>query len=82
MIQDTESHKLSLGCQKMLSLAIQAAIKPKVLLLDEALNGLSESNRVIVINWLQDYLNEGGSLVIADHDRIISELRPSILKLD
>jgi energy-coupling factor transporter ATP-binding protein EcfA2 len=80
-IMDTESHRLSFGWQKMLSLAVQAAIKPRVLLLDEPLNGLSETNKTTAISWLREFLQEGGSLIVAEQDNAISKLNPTVLML-
>ena len=74
-------HKLSPGWQKMVSLAAQAALKPGVLLLDEPLAGLSETNAQLVIDWMQDYLKEGGVIVAAEHSHLINEMHPQILVL-
>lgn len=79
--QDFPLHKLSVGWQKMASLAVQAAISPKLLLLDEPLNGLSLSNQTAVLNWLQDYLSQGGILLVAEHSEKLNELSPQILDL-
>jgi energy-coupling factor transporter ATP-binding protein EcfA2 len=80
-IIDTDSHTLSRGWQKVVSLAVHAAIRPKVLLIDEPLSGLSETCQKRVLNWLREYLNDGGCLVIAEHNEIIQELGPAVLML-
>lgn len=76
------THKLSAGWQKMVVLAVHAAIRPKILLLDEPLNGLSPANIATVMNWLAGYSREGGILIIAEHSPLITKLIPAILNLD
>jgi energy-coupling factor transporter ATP-binding protein EcfA2 len=79
--QDFPLHRLSAGWQKMASLAVQAAIEPNVLLLDEPLNGLSQSNQTAVLNWMQDFLDKGGILLVAEHSNVLHDLSPHILDL-
>jgi len=76
------THKLSVGWQKMVVLAVHAAIRPKILLLDEPLNGLSPANITTVMNWLAGYTSKGGILIIAEHSPLIAKLNPAILNLD
>jgi energy-coupling factor transport system ATP-binding protein len=79
---DYPSYQLSSGWQKISSLAVQAVINPSLLLLDEPLNGLSEKLAELVLNWLQDYLKQGGILVIAEHSGSMKKLNPKELNLD
>jgi energy-coupling factor transporter ATP-binding protein EcfA2 len=73
--------ELSLGWQRLVLLAVMEAIQPKVLLLDEPLNNLSNANKVLVINWIRDYCHRGGSVIAAEHDQAISRLNPRTLLL-
>lgn len=75
------THKLSAGWQKMVVLAVHAAIKPRVLLLDEPFNGLSDASSEKVLSWLINYTKEGGSLIIAEHSALVERLNPAILQL-
>jgi energy-coupling factor transporter ATP-binding protein EcfA2 len=80
--RQTHTHHLSAGWQKMASLAVQAAISPRILLLDEPLNGLSPDNIGVVIGWVKDYLSGGNCLVVAEHSEAINDLNPIVLNLD
>ncbi len=75
------SNKLSIGWQKMVILAVHAAIMPKVLLLDEPFNGLSETNINRVLDWLKSYLTKGNSVIIAEHSEKVKILNPVILDI-
>lgn len=75
------THKLSAGWQKMVVLALQAAIIPQIMLLDEPLNGLSKANIELVLNWMKKYAKEGGILIMAEHSQHVETLKPSILQL-
>ncbi|MFO7660146.1 MAG: ABC transporter ATP-binding protein [Candidatus Cloacimonadaceae bacterium] len=77
----TPVHKLSAGWQKMVVLAAHCAVKPRVLLLDEPFNGLSDVNAARVMSWLKNYLRDGGSLIIAEHSPRIEQLNPTLLEL-
>jgi energy-coupling factor transporter ATP-binding protein EcfA2 len=80
-LMDFDSNKLSEGWKKLVVLAVHAAIRPRILLLDEPFNGLSQTHLEKVVDWLNDYLSSGGSLIIADHNEIVSALNPKILNL-
>ena len=59
--------RLSGGERKMLSLGMVLANKPKLLLYDEPLAGLSSLNVELVVHWL-DYLKQNGTtLVLVEH---------------
>lgn len=73
--------QLSLGGQKLLTLAVAYAIQPKVLLLDEPLNNLAADNKVLVIDWLREYCQQGGILIAAEHDPVFATLHPQSLLL-
>ena len=77
----TPTHKLSAGWQKMVVLAVHAVVKPKVLLLDEPFNGLSDANTERVLVWLKHFTREGGSLIIAEHSPLVTKLDPTVFEL-
>ncbi len=60
-------HKLSGGEQKILSLGMALANRPKLLMYDEPLAGLSSKNVNIVLNWLKKIKENGTTLVIIEH---------------
>jgi energy-coupling factor transport system ATP-binding protein len=76
-----ESRKLSGGEQKLALMAALMALKPRVLLLDEPLAGLSVGNRRLVAQILRDHADKGNLVVMAEHgiddvaDRPERELR-------
>jgi energy-coupling factor transporter ATP-binding protein EcfA2 len=76
------SFQLSQGWQKLVVLAVHLAIQPAVLLLDEALTGLSGTNLEIALEALQQYTEGGGCLIIAEHSDRVQELKPSVLSLN
>jgi energy-coupling factor transport system ATP-binding protein len=76
-----QPHQMSWGWQKMLSCAVHYAIKPKVLLLDEPFNGLAVDNANIVVKWLKGFLQDGGILIVADHQTKVMGLNPKVLNL-
>lgn len=74
--------QLSVGWQRMLSLAIHCVINPKVLLMDEPFSGLSADNTDVILAWQKRYLASGGILIVTDHQQAVMELRPTILCLE
>lgn len=75
------SCKLSIGWQKMVMIAVHAAVMPKVLLLDEPFNGLSDTNIYRVIDWIKSYLAKDNSVIIAEHSEKVNLLKPVIMQL-
>lgn len=59
--------RLSGGERKMLSLGMVLANKPKVLLYDEPLAGLSGQNVELVVHWLNYLKQNGTTLVLVEH---------------
>ena len=59
--------KLSGGERKLLSLGMALMNKPKLLLYDEPLAGLSSNNIKVVLNWLKIIKESGTTLVIIEH---------------
>ncbi len=59
--------ELSGGERKLLSLGMALMNKPKLLLYDEPLAGLSNNNIKVVLNWLKTIKESGTTLVIIEH---------------
>lgn len=59
--------RLSGGERKLLSLAMVLANKPKILLYDEPLAGLSSQNIETVLRWLNHLKQNGTTLVLIEH---------------
>jgi len=59
---------LSEGERRILALAISFAIKPSFLLIDEPLASLDDKNSSKIIEWIKEYINEGGSSLVSTHD--------------
>lgn len=59
--------RLSGGERKMLSLGMVLANKPKILLYDEPLAGLSSLNVELVVHWLNYLKQNGTTLVLIEH---------------
>lgn len=71
-----EVNNLSGGERKLLSLAMALLNKPKVLLYDEPLSGLSNKNINSLIVYLKEIKEQGTTLVLIEHR--IKELLPII----
>ena len=59
--------KLSGGERKLLSLAMVSANRPRLLLYDEPLAGVSEENVPMVMHWLKEVQKEDCTMVIVEH---------------
>lgn len=77
-------HELSFGMRRRLSLASALAYDPRVLLVDEATNGLDFASASLVLKALQDYSVETrGVLIVCSHDlELIATLSSRIYYLD
>lgn len=70
MLKDKQKQvasRLSGGERKLLSLGMVLMNRPKLLLYDEPLAGLSGMNIKVVLNWLQIIKETGTTLVIIEH---------------
>lgn len=65
---DEKVKKMSGGMKKRLSLAICMLDKPDLLLLDEPLSALDILCRNGILTYLKDYINQGGSIILATHE--------------
>ncbi|XCB29438.1 ATP-binding cassette domain-containing protein [Arcanobacterium hippocoleae] len=68
----TRVKNLSLGMRQRLALAAATLGEPKLLILDEPMNGLDPQGIRWLRDKLRDYCNNGGSILISSH--IISEV--------
>lgn len=59
--------QLSGGERKLLSLAMVIVNRPRLLLFDEPLAGLSEENIQTMLHWMKMIRNDGITLVIVEH---------------
>lgn len=64
-----EPATLSFGEQKLLLCAVCASMEAPLLLLEEALSGLSDMSRERVLAWLKLSLGEGKMVVATEHSR-------------
>ncbi|HRP91004.1 MAG TPA: ATP-binding cassette domain-containing protein [Edaphocola sp.] len=61
------ANRLSGGERRLVSLGMAIANKPKLLLYDEPLAGLSSKNIGVVIQWLQVLKENGTTVVLVEH---------------
>lgn len=64
--------KMSGGMKKRLSIALMAAGKPKIMLLDEPSAALDLSAKRFVAEYISDFVSKGGAVLLATHD--VSEI--------
>ncbi len=63
-----EAQALSLGHQRLLSLAIALAAEPKMLLLDEPLAGLARGDQEEVLNVIRGLVGKGLGVLLVEHN--------------
>ena len=66
-LRKQEAGRLSGGERKLLSLGMVLANRPKLLLYDEPLAGVSEDNIPMVLDWLAKIRDNGTTLIIVEH---------------
>jgi len=82
-VQDRKAITLPHGKQRFLGIAIALAANPKVLLLDEPATGLSEDERVFLMNKIRELRNRGITIMIVEHNiRVVMEISDRIVVLD
>lgn len=65
--------ELSSGEKQRTALARALLFQPKVLLADEITGNLDHANAQVVLGYLKEYVNSGGSILMATHDREIAK---------
>lgn len=60
--------RLSGGWKKILAIASVLITRPRILLLDEPMTGLDPDSRALVTQALRELQDEGGTIVIVEHD--------------
>jgi tungstate transport system ATP-binding protein len=73
-LADIPTHRLSGGEKQRVALARARVLKPQLLLLDEPTANLDDSAREQVVALIQQMRDENNCVVIATHDRAMSEL--------
>ena len=75
--------ELSMGEQKLIAFARALINRPDVLFLDECTESLDKSRRMIMIDLLHEFINEGNTIVYVTHDStFISEFPGTIYVLE
>ena len=64
--------ELSSGEKQRTALARALLFRPKILLADEITGNLDHANAQIVLGYLREYVQTGGSVLVATHDREIA----------
>lgn len=76
---DKKCKGYSLGMKQKLGIAIALLNKPKVVILDEPLNGLDVEATIVVRKIIVKYANEGTTFLISSH--ILSELQKVMTRI-
>lgn len=66
--KDKKVRKYSLGMKQKLRLAQAFMEKPKILILDEPMNGLDKTSVLVVRSILTEFVNNGGTLLMTSHN--------------
>ena len=66
--KDKKVRKYSLGMKQKLRLAQAFMEKPKILILDEPMNGLDKKSVLVVRSILNRFVNNGGTLLMTSHN--------------
>jgi len=61
-------HGLSYGQKRLVCLAAVMASKPEILLLDSPMTGLDNEKRETILDALDGYARDGGTVVATSHD--------------
>ncbi len=75
-------HQLSLGQRRRIALARALLLDPALVIADEPTDDLDADNARFVADTLFARTQEGGSLIVATHDRVLAERADAILMLE
>lgn len=64
----------SLGERKMLALLLARLLNSKILLLDEVLNGLDQSNRVVLFKTIEFLKKQGSLIIMSGHEKLYLDI--------
>lgn len=71
---DQHPHALSQGQKRRLALGAVLARQPKICLLDEIMVGQDPRSLALMLAVLQDFTQQGGTLIFTSHDPIVAEV--------
>src|SRR5690625_5316948 len=66
-------HTYSLGMKKKLSLLIALIHQPRLLIMDEPLNGLDPMTVYTIKDYINDYIKKGNSVLMSTHMMDVAE---------
>ena len=81
-VKDELAKNLPHGYQKMLGLARALAVKPKLLLLDEALGGMNPEEIEFTMTTIRKTQQQGVSIVLVEHNMRIMELCDRVIVIN
>ena len=81
-VKDELAKNLPHGYQKMLGLARALAVKPKLLLLDEALGGMNPEEIEFTMTAIRKTQQQGVSIVLVEHNMRIMELCDRVIVIN
>ena len=84
-IKDRLFHKpseLSAGEKQRVAIARALIINPSVILADEPTGNLDEKNTIEVMNYLKDFQQKGGTILMVTHGNLADSYASRIIELD
>lgn len=79
---DHKPSEMSVGEKQRASLARALALKPKLVLADEPTGNLDPENAAIVLNYLDEYRIDGGTVVMVSHGSDADKYATRNIKVD
>lgn len=77
-VWDWPVERLSAGEKQRLALLRALALKPKVLLLDEAWSHVDSERRSVCVSLVERHLEAGGAAVVVSHDDCLPAREPAV----